>query len=229
MDIKFIQDDPHSEPDSIMLDLETMGLGPNAAVIQIGARPFNMLTGKISGEGLLIDVDLYSSIMLGGKVDDDTARWWRERGGLKPAGMRVDMVSALARVAGFWATYSTAELVWAQGPSFDVAVMEGYFERAGRKSPWEFHRARDTRTIYQLARAQGWEKPRDRETAHQALADCDQQIVHLCSALAALPRPNELTQHRADYAAVQTAGFDTPGDLLAAYQSLLAKAEGDAP
>jgi exodeoxyribonuclease VIII len=227
--MNLLQKDPFADPDSIMLDLETMGLGPNAAVIQIGARPFNMLNGKISSNGLLIDVDLYSSLMIGGEVDDDTVRWWRERGGLKPEGPRRTMPLALSILADFFGKYPTADLVWAQGPSFDIAVLEGYYGRMGRKTPWTFHRARDTRTVYQLARAQGWEKPREGETAHQALADCDQQIAHLCSALAALPRPNELVQHRMDYDAVQAAGFDSPGELLAAYQSLLAKVEGDAP
>jgi len=209
----------HSDPDSAMLDLETMGLGPNAAVIQIGVQLFNWPTGTLVGEGLQVDVDLHSSLMLGGEVDGDTVRWWRERGGLKPSGTRIDMRTALAKVASYLARAAGLKRVWAQGPSFDIAIMEGYYSRAGRPAPWVFHAARDTRTIYDLARAEGWQKPKE-DTAHTALADCRQQIGHLTSAAAFLPRPGELELHRADYNAIQAAGFDSPGELLAAYREL---------
>ena len=37
--------------DSVMIDLETMGTGPNAAVVQVGAVGFNLATGEVARRG----------------------------------------------------------------------------------------------------------------------------------------------------------------------------------
>ena len=41
--------------------------------------------------------------------------------------------------------------------------------------------------------------------------------------IAAITQPSELEMHRADYAACQAAGFDSPGELLAAYSEMEAR------
>lgn len=200
--------------DSIMLDLETMAISPNAAVIQIGARAFNSMSGEVYGEGFEINVDLMSSIMLGGEVHEGTARWWRDRGGLPTPTGKFEMRSALKKLTEFFAKFPNIKRVWAQGPSFDVAILEGYFVRMGAPAPWTYHNARDTRTVYDLARQRGWEKS-ERATAHTALADCDQQILTLMSALAVV-RSEPAEGHEA----MLTAGFSSIGELLAAFHRL---------
>lgn len=40
------------------------------------------------------------------------------------------------------------------------------------------------------------------------------------------PGPSELEMHRADYQAVKAAGFESPGELLAAYERLVAEKAG---
>lgn len=173
---------------SAMVDLETMGVGPNAAVVQVGCRLFDIGTGEL-GEGMLVDVDVASAVSLGGKVDASTTKWWLDRGGFHPVAIPVPMEQALDQLRAFLSSTSLLNppTIWSQGANFDIPILEGYYERAGQEAPWMFYMARDTRTVYDLARQVGWSKNKNRpETQHQALADCDEQIGDLVAALQAI-------------------------------------------
>lgn len=168
--------------DSIMIDLETLATGPNAGLIQIGAIAFNSRTGQAKSEPFEVDVDLISALMAGGEVDGSTVRWWQDQGGpnlKRPKEVR----AALHELSAWFKKYPDAKRVWAQGPSFDTAVLEGYFRRLGMKQPWSYNAARDTRTVYDLARERGWQKPEGTEPVHEGLEDCRRQVICLMSAL----------------------------------------------
>lgn len=168
--------------DSVMIDLETMGTGPNAAVIQIGAIVFNSKTGHAKPDLFEVDVDLISALMAGGEVDGRTVRWWQDQGGpelKRPKEVRV----ALRDLASWFKKYPDLKRVWAQGPSFDVAILEGYYRRAGIPIPWGYSMPRDTRTVYDLAKERGWSKPEGTQAVHTSLEDCRRQIICLMSAL----------------------------------------------
>ena len=62
----------------IMLDLETMGTGTQAAIVAIGAVEFDLEKG-ILGEEFYRTVDLSSSISCGGIIDADTVLWWMQQ------------------------------------------------------------------------------------------------------------------------------------------------------
>ena len=59
----------------IMLDLETMGTGPNAAITAIGAVKFDPDKGEIV-ETFYFKVNLESSVKQGGVIDASTVIWW---------------------------------------------------------------------------------------------------------------------------------------------------------
>jgi len=59
----------------VMLDLETMGTGPNAAIVAIGAVEFDLQTGTV-GERFYRVADLESSVECGGVIDASTVMWW---------------------------------------------------------------------------------------------------------------------------------------------------------
>lgn len=123
--------------DSVMIDLETMATGPNAGVIQVGAIPFNSRTGLVKPDLFEVDVDLHSALLLGGEVDASTVQFWRDQGGLQPKRPPKAMRSALTELARWLGKYPDLKRVWAQGPSFDVAILEGYYRRAGVPIPAE--------------------------------------------------------------------------------------------
>lgn len=180
--------------DSVMIDIETMGLGPNAAVIQIGAVGFNLVTGEVDKTGYLEDVSLMSAVENGGEVHKEVVEWWQTRGGFvafrRPElGGAVHVEEALGGLRNYlcdlnWSidTDDRGPRVWAQGPSFDVAVLEGYARRLGVPELWAYNKPRDTRTIKDLARTLGWEPPELGEPTHQAKEDCLLQIDVLISA-----------------------------------------------
>lgn len=169
--------------DSVMIDLETMATGPNAGVIQVGAIPFNSRTGLAKPDLFEVDVDLHSALLLGGEVDASTVQFWRDQGGLQPKRPPKAMRSALTDLARWLGKYPDLKRVWAQGPSFDVAILEGYYRRAGVPIPWGYSMARDTRTVYDLAKERGWSKPEGTQAVHTSLEDCRRQIICLMSAL----------------------------------------------
>lgn len=172
--------------DSVMIDLETMATGPNAGVLQIGAIPFNSVTGLVKPDLFEVDVDLHSSLLLGGEVDASTVQFWRDLGGLTAKKPPKSIRSALTDLARWLGKLPDLKRVWAQGPSFDVAILEGYYRRAGVPIPWGYSMARDTRTVYDLAKERGWTKPEGTKAVHTSREDCRSQIICLMSALNAL-------------------------------------------
>ena len=69
----------------VMLDLETMGNGPRAAIVSIGAVFFDPLTGELGAE-FEAAIDLRSSAK-SGEIDPDTVLWWLGQGEEARAGL----------------------------------------------------------------------------------------------------------------------------------------------
>jgi hypothetical protein len=180
----------HHKPlyNAAMLDIETMGTGPSAAVVQIALVGFNFETFEVQAATDVFDadVDLTSALMLGGVTDEPCVRWWRDRGGFRPKGPARDLRSVLVLLRRWFDDRPSIERVWAQGPSFDIAVLEGYFRRAGMDCPWKYNAPRDTRTAYDLAADTGLWSKSGREPDHDALSDCRLQIDELRGAMAVL-------------------------------------------
>ena len=85
----------------IMLDLETMGTGPDAAIIAIAAVEFDRETGKLGREFYEV-VDLASAMAAGSTVEASTILWWMQqsdeaRGEFRRAG--IEIREALIRFA----------------------------------------------------------------------------------------------------------------------------------
>lgn len=189
----------------VMLDIETFGLGANAAIVQIGAISFDPLApmslgldGCIVSLPFKVNVPLQSSLLLGMEIDQDTIDWWKVQAEPSKAslmGRRTDcegsdgsvsapLPEALHSLQQWWNSLGEQpSAVWAQGTSFDIAVLETAYRRLGRETPWKYNEARDTRTIKWLARQVGWQTP-ERRVDHDALLDSIEQVRELRSALA---------------------------------------------
>lgn len=177
----------HHKPrfDAAMLDIESMGIGPRAALLQVGVLAFNFQTFEVQNgtDAFLQDVDLASALMLGGKTDDATVRWWQDRGGFRPTGPTRDLRTVLVNLSRWFDANPNIKHVWVKGPSFDAAVMEGYYERAGLECPWKYNASRDLRTAVTLAEDTGLWSRSGVEPSHHALEDCMIQIEELKGAM----------------------------------------------
>ena len=172
---------------NVMIDIETLSLKPNAAVISIGVAAFSIEEGVTdSSEWKLKLSNVY------GHIDPDTVDWWMHQsdaaredtfGGT----LRHSPFSAATGLRDFLAAHGGKDaLIWANSPSFDLVILRNWWENmpAGRAhptigdTPWpvSYRNERDFRTLVNLALdldidvSDCW-----LDTAHSAVGDaCNQ-------------------------------------------------------
>ena len=178
----------------IMLDLETMGNGNNAAIVAIGAVEFD-LPGRIREhwearpEKFYQKVDLESSVNAGMQIDTSTILWWLKQsdearkstfeGVTVPLGSTLcsfsQWVTAIARADAFGGDVS----VWGNGATFDNVIIRNAFRAVGLPVPWSFRNDKCYRTVINLlpeVRQPVFERS---GTAHNALDYAITQALHL--------------------------------------------------
>jgi 3' exoribonuclease, RNase T-like len=179
----------------ISIDIETMGVKANAAIISIGAvlfDPQETVVAALGGGTFYRKVDLASSIRAGLQVDASTIMWWmqqsddaraefarKDKDNPRNALYEVlgDLVTWFEAHGGYWGpegnsiqTPMRGDLrVWAKGPDFDCVILESAFAACQLKTPWKYSEKRDVRTICEAAGVE----PNDFTvgTKHNALVD----------------------------------------------------------
>ncbi|MCZ8858428.1 exonuclease [Escherichia albertii] len=167
----------------MMIDLETMGKNPDAAVISIGAIFFDPQTGDIGPEfSKTIDLDT-----AGGVIDRDTIKWWLKQSREAQSAILADEIpldDALLQLREFIDENSGEFFVqvWGNGTSFDNVILRRSYERQGIPCPWHYCNDRDVRTIVELGGAMDF----DARTAipfegerHNALDDARYQAKYV--------------------------------------------------
>lgn len=62
----------------VMVDLETAGTGPDAAILAIGAVAFDRDTGRL-GPTFYTTINLASAVATGGQIEPATFTWWLQQ------------------------------------------------------------------------------------------------------------------------------------------------------
>lgn len=138
----------------IMLDLETMGTGPDAAVVAIGACAFDLERGILAT--FQQAVDLESSLRTGGRVDGTTVMWWLAQSDEARAALARDAQPVDIAVALFcdwfrtWTGGSPRSQVWGDGSDFDNVIMQELLKRLRLPPLWTYKQNRDYRTVKHL-------------------------------------------------------------------------------
>ncbi|SHM78503.1 3'-5' exonuclease [Phytopseudomonas punonensis] len=156
---EFGQDKPQIHPllraTHYVLDLETLGKGPNAAIATIGCV---RIENGVIGDGLYIRVDVDSAIGFGGETDASTIDFWLKQSEeaqreIHQGFNRVKINNALIQLADFIdrpaAVYGES-YVWGNGATFDNVIISTAFQRAHVPRPWQNRNDRDLRTITDL-------------------------------------------------------------------------------
>jgi DNA polymerase III epsilon subunit-like protein len=160
----------------IMLDIETLGLEPGAAIVSIGACRFDH--DGPTGEGFYVEIDPDNCCEHGLEINGETLEWWREQDAdLAPLGGDVTLPDALARF-NRWA--DPLDEVWANSPSFDCEMLETAYDAVDMTEPWEYYHERDVRTLRSLPGAVELEMD-GRE--HHALDDARHQAREVAATL----------------------------------------------
>jgi hypothetical protein len=166
-----------------MLDLETMGNGPQAAIVAIGAVQFDLAEGML-GDEFYCRVKLRSAVQQGGRMDPDTVLWWLKQSDAarreltepttEHGGEQFFLMDALEFFRG-WMREHHLEFVWGNGSDFDNTILSGAYARAEITRPWPYYGNRCYRTLKGLRPDC---KPERDGTAHNALDDARTQARH---------------------------------------------------
>ena len=154
--------------DRVMLDIETLGTEPGAAILSIGAVRFD--AGEL-GATFHESIDIVSCEKAGLSIDAETLRWWLEQDD-DATDVLTDGHDLRHILDEFGGWFADADEIWANSPSFDCAILEAAYDAVGLEVPWEFWQTRDFRTLKNLPGAPDIDHD---GTEHDALDDAKHQ------------------------------------------------------
>jgi hypothetical protein len=161
----------------LMIDIETVGTGPNACILTIAAQAFNPLERNESFDTMRwfyarVDPDSQPDR----NIEQSTIDWWATQ----PQQAQEEAFGTEGRVSLEQALTDLGKLiwhskrVWANGPTFDMNILEHAYKSYNMALPWQYYNVRDARTIYSL-----WPDLQKYPASHHALEDCRRQILLL--------------------------------------------------
>lgn len=166
----------------IMLDIETLATSPDSVILTFGAVKFNPFDEDQNlDHGLYFRINVDEQIALGRQVDDETVAWW----GTQNAEVREEALGEHDRISleDFTKQLNKfivgADRIWAQGPVFDIVILENLYRQLCKPTPWPYYLIRDSRT---LLKALG-DTRQPGTMLHNALADCVCQAEAIQSAV----------------------------------------------
>lgn len=164
----------------VMLDLETLGNGNNAAVWAIGAVQFSLID-KSERKNFYVTIDPESAEACGLKIDASTVKWWMRpdlaeaRNQLLEPGA-IDLPTALAGFADWLPPKDQLAGLWGNSSTFDNVILRNAYKACNMECPWSFRVDRCFRTMNQMFPMEGAAR---KGTAHNALDDARNQTDHL--------------------------------------------------
>lgn len=163
----------------LMIDLEGLGTAPEATILTVAAQGFDPL-----GSGYYPDKIYYARVTLesqeGRQIQDGTIEWWATQ----PAVVRDEAFAEDGRIPLDQALDELGKLIWhssriwAQGPTYDMTILEHAYKSYNKPLPWQYYKVRDSRTVFSL-----WPDQPIPPTTHHALEDCRRQIGMLQNTL----------------------------------------------
>jgi len=164
----------------VMIDLETMGTGPDAAIVAIGAVEMDFQHSKI-GRTLYQTIELQDAIRYGGVMEPATIMWWMRQSDQARAALMVNPmpVYPALRELGDWMGHLSdyRQLrVWGNGSDSDNVILARAYQRSNMLLPWTYPNNRCYRTLMALYPDIQAERA---GVAHNALDDAMSQARHL--------------------------------------------------
>jgi len=154
-----------------MIDLEGLATGPDTTILTIAAQAFDPL-----GDGWY-DQQYYARVTLESqenrRIEQGTLDWWATQ----PAPARDEAFAEEDRIPLNQALDGLSRLIWhskriwAQGPTYDMNILEHAYKSYNKPIPWQYYSVRDSRTVFGL-----WPDLPKPPTSHHALEDCRRQI-----------------------------------------------------
>ena len=165
----------------VMIDLETMGNGPNAAITAIGAVRFTTVG---LAESFYEVVDLQSSVDAGMELDASTVMWWLKQGDEARMHLLQDASPLKAVLESFSEWLVVEAKVWDNGASFDNVILASTYRACKLPIPWNFWDELCYRTMKNMMPHITMKRT---GTHHNALDDARSQAEHLIRIIKRLP------------------------------------------
>ncbi|MFQ6314868.1 3'-5' exoribonuclease domain-containing protein [Citrobacter braakii] len=173
----------------LMVDLETMGSGPDAPIVSIGAVFFEPSTGNTGAEFYQV-VSLESSMSFGMKPDASTIQWWLKQSSEARSAILVDEAMGLREVLELLADFiaenaangSHTVQLWGNGCSFDNVILRRAYALTETPFAVPFWNDRDVRTMVELGKSVGINPRFDipfEGDMHNALSDARHQVKYV--------------------------------------------------
>jgi len=160
-----------------MIDLEGLATGPDTTILTIAAQAFDPL-----GHGFF-DQHYYARVTLESqpdrKIEQGTIDWWAtQKAAQAEAFAEEDRIPLDEALDGLGRLIWHAKRIWAQGPTYDMNILEHAYKSYNKPIPWQYYSVRDSRTVFGL-----WPELPKPPTSHHALEDCRRQIELLQTTL----------------------------------------------
>lgn len=159
----------------IMLDIETLGVHPGAAVLQIGAIHFE---NGIETASFIQEISLDDCLQKGLLIEADTLRWWNRQDPVVRTQVFTGdgaLYFTLLALNEFVENHGGATPIWCNGAGFDFPILRAAYYKLGLPPAWHYTQERDLRTLKALFPVgQLLDAPK-----HLAIEDCRRQLKYL--------------------------------------------------
>lgn len=157
---------------NIAIDLETLSLESDAAIISIAAVPFNPMVEEVNvfnvfqvfPQGAVKELEEFyevvnatSCALQGMHIDMETVKWWSKQNTeakaelltRQPLNIGEAMNAFHNYLEGMKKAYDAEIVVWAQGADFDFPKLRNAYRNCmtGTALPWGYREVRDARSI----------------------------------------------------------------------------------
>lgn len=159
-----------------MIDIETLGTKPDAAVVQLGIVAFDPVSGRIEVP-MSVNIDVHPK----STMDQSTIFWWmgqsEEAREAVFTGSRASPEEGLKSLNEYIVKFSdeiVGHKVWSKPSTFDLVILESLYRSCNMTAPWAHWDTRCLRTLIDVAKL-----PRNEEgvpeVAHDAGYDAEAQ------------------------------------------------------
>lgn len=161
-----------------MIDLETVGLTPNSAIVSIGAVIFDPRFGKVSKSTFYSELDWAAQNRA---MDKGTLEWWQKQSEIVKEPFLYGMDDLEQSLKDLTLFLPKDCRVWGNGSIFDIGMLEDAYRQYGLPIPWMYWNIMDCRTIKFIFESMcgGYSRAAG-GTKHNALDDAVFQAEYVC-------------------------------------------------
>lgn len=165
-----------------MIDIETLGHTRDSVILTVGAVKFDPYSSEEPHTPFYHRLDVDQQTELGRVTTESTLEWWgKQPPEIFEEAMGEDGRTDLEVFAKDLNKYLVgADKIWAQGPLFDIILIEDLYRMLGIPTPWQYWQIRDSRTLFDLGSA---DTKLNNKSAHNALADAYAQAISVQNVL----------------------------------------------